>query len=92
MSVVSVANTEDVEVPEGHSIIHILDSTGDSKIIWDPNDEADVAIAKAAFEAAQKKGHRAYKVDRKGEKTSEVVRTFDPKAEKLIMAPAFVGG
>lgn len=69
----------------------ILDHTGDTKIIWDADKPEEVEAAREQFDKLRKKGYAAYSVDRKGEK-GEVLRKFDPDAEKLILAPPTVGG
>lgn len=69
----------------------ILDHTGDTKIVWDSDSQAEKDHARDTFDRFKAKGYMAYKVDRKGEK-GEVMRTFDPDAEKMILAPATVGG
>lgn len=67
-------------------------SAGDLKIIWDPGNKAEVKAAKDQFDALLKKGgHLAYTVDAKGGKGTQI-REFDPKAEKIILAPALRGG
>lgn len=74
-------------------VLHILDATGDTRILWDPRNEDEVAAARAAFDAAKGRGMLAYKVSKKtGESSGEVVREFDEKAGKLIMSPQLVGG
>jgi hypothetical protein len=69
----------------------ILDHTGDTKIMWSADNRDEVAAARATFDTLRGKGYLAYKVDRKGEK-AEVIRAFDPEAEKVILAPQTVGG
>ena len=69
----------------------ILDATGDTRIIWDPDKPDEVAHAKRTFNEFKGKGYLAYSVDRKGEKGA-VLREFDSNAEKMILAPATVGG
>lgn len=69
----------------------VLDHTGDTKIIWDPDKADEVETARETFNKLKKKGYMAYAVDRKGDKGT-VLREFDPNAEKLILAPATVGG
>lgn len=69
----------------------VLDKTGDTKIIWDPTKPAEVDHARATFNELRKKGYAAYSVNRKGDK-GEVLREFDPEAEKMILAPPMVGG
>lgn len=75
---------------EAHELI-VLDHTGDTKIVWDSDRPVEVEEARATFDRLRKKGYMAYKVDKKGEK-GEVIREFDPDAEKLILAPQTVGG
>jgi hypothetical protein len=69
----------------------ILDLTGDTKVIWDPHNPDEVAAAKAQFDTLRKKGFIAYTVNKKGDK-GEVIREFDPDAEKIILSPPLVGG
>jgi len=69
----------------------VLDETGDTKLIWDPEKQDEVDAAKEMFAKMKKKGYVAYKVDRKGEK-GEVIEDFDRHAEKLILAPQMRGG
>jgi len=83
------ANLDDV--PEGKHMLSILDASGDQRIIWDPDNADDVAHAKETFDSWIKKGRRAFSVNKKGEKDQQI-REFDPRAEKVILAPALVGG
>lgn len=73
-----------------HELI-TLDESGDSKIIWDADRPVEVAEAKKTFDALRAKGYLAYRVNKKGDQ-GEVMRTFDPDAEKVILAPQTVGG
>ena len=73
--------------------LHIMDETGDTRLMWDPRNQDEIDIAKAAFKKAKDKGMIAYTVDPDtGEKTGTVIREFDEKAGKIIMAPQLVGG
>ncbi len=70
----------------------VMDVTeGDVKVIWDPEVEAEVAVAEAQFDTLRGKGYMAYAVTGRGEKGQQI-RTFDPEAEKIILAPALQGG
>jgi hypothetical protein len=72
--------------------IIVLDHTGDSNHIWDPENEVEVEAAKQLFDSLKKKGYVAYKVEgKKGEK-GEVMREWDPDAGRMIMAPPMRGG
>jgi hypothetical protein len=69
----------------------ILDHTGDTKIVWDSSKADEVDSARQTFDRLRKKGYAAYSVKRNGDK-GEVIREFDPQAEKIILAPPMVGG
>jgi hypothetical protein len=64
---------------------------GDLKVVWDKANEAEVGSARSTFDELRAKGHLAYKVKRDGGK-GEMIRTFDPDAEKIILAPPMAGG
>jgi hypothetical protein len=73
--------------------LHITDTTGDTKVMWDPGNADEVAAAKAAFDAAKKKKMLAYAVDPDtGGQTGEVIREFDPARGKIIMVRQTAGG
>jgi hypothetical protein len=64
---------------------------GDNKIEWNPGNKDQVEIARAAFDAAKAKGYLAYTLDESGHR-GEVIRRFDPSAERIIMSPQPIGG
>lgn len=68
-----------------------MGSSGDTKIIWDSEQEDEVANAKRTFTDLKKKGYAAFAVAAKG-KPGERITEFDPTAESLIMVPAIAGG
>lgn len=70
----------------------VMDRTGDTKVIWDATRQEEVDAAKETFKRLQKKGYIAYKVEGAQGEKGEIIREFDPSAEKLIMAPPLVGG
>jgi len=72
-------------------MLHVLDGTGDTKVIWDPKNPDEVEAAKAQFDVLRKKGFLAYTVNKKGDK-GEVITKFDPDAEKIILSPPIAGG
>ena len=74
------------------NMLSIADATGDTRIMWDPKNKDEVATAKAAFDAAKKKGMLAYSVDPESADKGEVIREFDPKAGKIIMTKPLAGG
>lgn len=68
----------------------IMDHSGDIKLSWDPDNQQEIAAAKASFEAMKKKGYMAYVM--KSFSKGEVMHEFDPKAKRIIMSPAMQGG
>lgn len=73
------------------STLSVMNSTGDVKLMWDSANEVETEAARTLFNETKAKGHLAYTVNADGEK-AEVVHEFDPKAERIIMAPQMVGG
>lgn len=73
------------------SIMHILDDTGDTKIMWNPRDTDEVKNAKRSFSELKGKGFRAFKVKRDGDKGAPI-EEFDKDAEKIIFIPQMAGG
>jgi hypothetical protein len=71
--------------------LHVLDQTGDTRTIWNTENQAEVDAAKETFKRLKKKGYLAYTVDESGER-GEVITEFDPEAGRIIMAPQLVGG
>jgi hypothetical protein len=87
----AAAANDTSDIPAVGGVLCILDRTGDTKIIWDPAKQDEVDVAKKSFSDLIAKGYRAFKVAASGNK-GEQIREFDPKAEKIILAPALVGG
>ncbi len=73
------------------AIMHVLDDTGDTKIMWNPRDEDEVKNAKKNFARLIDKGFRAFKVLSDG-KPGERITEFDKDAEKIIFVPQLAGG
>lgn len=68
-----------------------LNETGDTKVIWDPDNRDEVDAAKCQFNTLKSKGFTAYSVNKDGEK-NKAITEFDPKASKIIMVPKIAGG
>ena len=68
-----------------------LGKQGDTKLIWDPDNEDEVCAARDTFDSLKKKGFLAYKVKKTG-KQGKIITKFDRAAEKIIMAPQMRGG
>lgn len=71
--------------------LRIIDATGDTKLIWNADDENEVENAKRTFDDLKEKGYGAYGVKKDGEK-GMMLHEFDPEVEKMIMAPPLRGG
>ena len=71
--------------------MNILDTTGDTKVIWDPENDDEVEAARDQFDTLIEKGFSAFQVKKNGEKGREIKR-FNPEAGKIIMVPVVVGG
>jgi hypothetical protein len=70
-----------------------LDRTGDTKVIWDKDNEDEVEAARATFDRLTKdKKYTAFHVTGKDGKKGERMRAFDPEAERIILVPQMVGG
>ncbi len=77
--------------PTGVLIVPTWDE-GHAEFAWDVKNEIDVAAARKHFVELKAKGYLCYRVDPKSGDKGEVVKEFDPKAEKLIMIPPMAGG
>jgi hypothetical protein len=73
------------------SEINVLDRTGDTTTSWNPNNPDEVALARQAFDAAKAKKMLTYKANADGSK-GELIREFDPSAERIVCTPQNVGG
>lgn len=85
------AATIQATVPEGQHVMAVLGRQGDVRVMWNPDNAAEVAAAKKTFDDLKRAGHLAFAVTTKGEKGAQI-REFDPDAEKIIMAPPMRGG
>lgn len=85
--------TTTVDAPTStRNVMEILDPTGDTKVMWDRNNEDEVAIAKAAFDAAITKGSSVFAVKGKKGEQGKRLTEFDPAIERMIVVPQMVGG
>jgi hypothetical protein len=73
------------------SELSVMDNTGDTKYIWDIDNQVEVDIAEETFNSLKAKNYIAYTVGRSGKK-GEVIKDFDPELGKIIMIPPVVGG
>jgi len=71
--------------------MRILDGSGDTKQVWDPDNEDEVQAAKELFNKLIKKGYSAYRVGSKGAKAGRM-EEFEAEEGKMILVPAVKGG
>src|SRR5215216_2889653 len=71
---------------------------GDTKILWDADNEVEVEAAKATFDkltsprgGTRRRMYYAYKTNAQGEATDRV-REFDPNIEAMVLIPQLAGG
>jgi len=76
--------------PTDHTMAILCDQ-GDTKTIWDKNNTVEVENARRTFNELKAKNYVAYRVVDKADK-GEIMKEFDPNAERMIMAPMIVGG
>jgi hypothetical protein len=86
------AQLEEAVVPEGHGLMSTLDRSGDTRHMWDRNNPDEVAAARSLFEELTGAGHIAYRAVGKRGTQGEVIRKFDPDAERIILVRQLVGG
>lgn len=69
----------------------VMGNSGDTKVLWDPDNDDEVQCARENFEQLTEKGFAAFSVKRGGDKGS-VIKDFDPEAGKIILVPPMAGG
>ena len=67
----------------------IMDTSGDTRHQFDPNDQSAVAEAERRFRDLTEAGFTAAKRTRIG--TSELIREFDPTAQETVFIPRLRG-
>lgn len=84
---------QDIDVPPGHGLMSTLDAdAGDHRIMWDHGNADEVSAARRTFDDLTGKGYLAYKAEGKAGDRGEVIRKFDPKAERIIFVRQNEGG
>lgn len=77
---------------DGKCELAIMDTTGDTKVLWDPENEDEVSGARAQFDLLVGKGFSAFRVRGEKGEPGEQIRTFDPRAGRIVLIPALAGG
>lgn len=70
--------------------LKIMDQTGHSTTMFDPEVKDEVKEAKAKFDKAVREGMLGYRIDGPGQ--GSALDTFDPEAREIIMSPQLRGG
>jgi len=71
--------------------MRIMGTLGDTKVIWDTENEDEVEAAEDQFDALKEKGFKAYAVKKDG-KPGKEIKKFDSEAGMIIMVPKIAGG
>jgi len=81
------------QVPPGHGLMSMLTARhGDLRVMWDRGNAEETAAARLTFDRMIGEGHVAYRAEGKKGDRGEVMRTFDPAAERIIMVRQNRGG
>ena len=71
--------------------LRLMSEDGDLKIVWDPENDDEVAAVESKFDELVGKGFKAFSVKKNGNRGVEI-KEFDPGAGKIILVPKIVGG
>lgn len=89
------SGTEDMafgDLPAGRHAMAVMGERGDTKLQWDPTVAAEVEAARRQFEfLTREKRYAAFRMERNGDR-GEMIREFDPQAQRIILAPQMQGG
>lgn len=72
------------------SVLRVLTNKGDTLLEWNRTDAKSIEQVKAEFDAMMASGFQAFRVDSPTE--GEMIRTFDPEADTIIMSVPMMGG
>ena len=73
------------------STMHVQDDSGDTRVEWNADNAGEVEIAKKAFDALKEKRYLIYRTRADGSQ-GELMRTWDPHAERVVASPQLQGG
>jgi hypothetical protein len=89
----TVTIAEEAKLEADQSLMSWPDpNEGDVKKIWSRNNPDEVADARRSFDDLVGKGFRAFRVTGEDGERGGSMRSFDPKAERMILIPPMVGG
>lgn len=70
----------------------VMGLKGDTKHMWNKDNEVEVDAARALFTTLRKKGYLVYRATGNDGVKGEMMTEFDPSAERIIASPPLVGG
>ena len=73
----------------------VMDSSGHTEVEWDKADPESVQKAREVFQHKSLAGYHAYAVapvDGAGQRKGSVLKSFDPEADRIVIAPPMQGG
>jgi len=70
--------------------MRIMGPAGHDTLTWDPADAESTGVAKSRFDDLQAQGYRGCEVTGVGK--SELMATFDPEVEDVVMIRPMAGG
>ena len=80
------------EVPKGRNAMAVMGQKGDTKLTWDPTRDDEVMAARLQFDyLVKEKRYAAFKMHPNGDR-GDMIKEFDPAAERIIMSPQMQGG
>lgn len=84
--------SDEIDWPtDGRGCMAEMGAPGDTKVIWDKNNKAEVDAARASFDSLRGKGYLAYTVKKDGTPDQQI-HAFDANAERIILSPPLQGG
>ena len=81
-----------LETTRHTGMMHTLDRTGDTRVMWDKDIPDEVAAARTQFRDLTRKGYLAYRAEGKDGHQGTQIREFDPDAERIILVKPNQGG
>jgi hypothetical protein len=89
----NVVEKQPKKIVGNQRLFRIMDRVaGDVKVMWDRTKKIEVDAMRKLFADLRAKGYAAYTVDDDTGNKGNVVREFDPDAERFIMIPPMAGG
>ena len=73
-------------------MMHLLNETGHSTLVWDETLPDTIEIAESEFEAMEHLGYVAFKRDRAQTQPAERIERFDPGADEILWLRPLQGG